>query len=47
MLFEQAIANNLPNYTKESDSAYGETLAPLDYKTELKVKTAPFANFGR
>ena len=37
MFFEQAIAHQIPGYTKESDSAYGETLAPLDYKRELKV----------
>ena len=45
MFFEQAIAHNLPNYTKESDSAYGETLAPLDYKDELKVKNAAIREF--
>lgn len=45
MFFEQAIAHNLPNYTKESDSAYGETLAPLDYKDELKVKNEAIREF--
>ncbi|MCQ2121279.1 MAG: class I SAM-dependent RNA methyltransferase [Fibrobacter sp.] len=45
MFFEQAIANNLPGYTKESDSAYGETLAPLDYKDELKIKNAAIKEF--
>lgn len=45
MFFEQAIAHNLPGYTKESDSAYGETLAPLDYKDELRVKNAAIREF--
>jgi len=45
MFFEQAIAHNIPGYTKESDSAYGETLAPLDYKTELKVKNDAIREF--
>ncbi len=45
MFFEQAIAHQLPNYTKESDSAYGETLAPLDYKDELQVKNAAIREF--
>ena len=45
MLFEQAIAHQIPNYTKESDSAYGETLAPLSYKEELKVKNDAIREF--
>ena len=45
MFFETAIANNIPNYTRESDSAYGETLAPLDYKDELKVKNEAIREF--
>ncbi|MCQ2062629.1 MAG: class I SAM-dependent RNA methyltransferase [Fibrobacter sp.] len=45
MFFETAIAHQLPNYTKESDSAYGETLAPLDYKDELQVKNAAIREF--
>ena len=45
MLFEQAIAHQIPNYTKESDSAYGETLAPLSYKEELKVKNEAIREF--
>ena len=45
MLFEQAIAHQIPGYTKESDSAYGETLAPLDYKSELKVKNDAIREF--
>ncbi len=45
MFFETAIAHQLPNYTKESDSAYGETLAPLSYKDELKVKNEAIKEF--
>lgn len=45
MFFETAIAHQMPNYTRESDSAYGETLAPLSYKEELKVKNAAIREF--
>ena len=45
MLFEQAIAHQIPGYTKESDSAFGETLAPLDYKDELRIKDDAFQEF--
>ena len=38
MFFEQAIAHQIPGYTKEADSLHGESLAMLDYKDELKVK---------
>ena len=38
MLFEQAIAHQVPGYTREADSAHGESLAMLDYKDELRIK---------
>lgn len=45
MLFEQAIARNFPNYTRESDSAHGESLAMLDYKDELNIKQLAIEEF--
>ncbi len=45
MLFEQAIANCIPNYTREADSARGESLAMMDYKDELKVKDQAIQEF--
>ena len=45
MLFEQAIAHQIPGYTKEADSLRGESLAMLDYKNELKVKNDAIQEF--
>ena len=45
MLFEQAIAHQIPGYTKEADSAHGESLAMLDYKDELRIKDAAIREF--
>ena len=45
MLFEQAIARQIPGYTKEADSAHGESLAMLDYKDELRIKDAAIREF--
>ena len=45
MLFEQAIAHQIPGYTKEADSLRGESLAMLDYKSELKVKNDAIQEF--
>lgn len=45
MFFEQAIAHQIPNYTREADSAHGESLAMLDYKSELKVKNDAIQEF--
>jgi len=45
MLFEQAIAHQIPGYTKESDSAHGESLAMLDYKDELRIKDLAIKEF--
>ena len=45
MLFEQAIAQNIPGYTREADSAHGESLAMLDYKDELHVKEVAIQDF--
>ena len=45
MLFEQAIAHQIPNYTREADSLRGESLAMLDYKDELRVKDAAIREF--
>ena len=45
MFFEQAIAHQIPGYTKEADSLHGESLAMLDYKDELKVKNDAIQEF--
>ncbi|MCF0224914.1 MAG: class I SAM-dependent RNA methyltransferase [Fibrobacter sp.] len=45
MLFEQAIANCLPNYTREANSSRGESLAMLDYKDELRIKDQAIREF--
>ena len=45
MFFEQAIAHQIPGYTKEADSLHGESLAMLDYKDELKVKNDALEEF--
>lgn len=45
MFFEQAIAHQVPGYTREADSAHGESLAMLDYKDELKVKNDAIKEF--
>ena len=45
MLFEQAIAHQIPNYTREADSLRGESLAMLDYKDELRIKDAAIREF--
>ena len=45
MLFEQAIANCIPNYTREADSAHGESLAMFGYKDELKIKEQAIKEF--
>jgi len=45
MFFEQAIANCVPNYTREADSAHGESLAMFDYKDELKIKNQAIKEF--
>ena len=45
MFFEQAIAHQIPNYTREADSAHGESLAMLDYKDELRIKDLAIQEF--
>ncbi len=45
MFFEQAIAHQIPGYTKEADSLHGESLAMLNYKDELKVKNDALEEF--
>ena len=45
MLFEQAIAHQVPGYTREADSAHGESLAMLDYKDELRIKDLAIQEF--
>ena len=45
MFFEQAIAHQIPGYTKEADSLHGESLAMLDYRDELKVKNDALEEF--
>ena len=45
MLFEQAIAHQVPGYTREADSAHGESLAMFDYKDELKIKNQAIKEF--
>lgn len=45
MLFEQSIAHQIPNYTREADSLHGESLAMLDYKDELRIKNDALQEF--
>lgn len=45
MFFEQAIAHQVPGYTREADSAHGESLAMFDYKDELKIKNQAIKEF--
>ena len=45
MFFEQAIALQIPGYTREADSAHGESLAMFDYKDELKIKNQAIKEF--
>ena len=45
MFFEQAIALQVPGYTREADSAHGESLAMFDYKDELKIKNQAIKEF--
>ena len=45
MLFEQAIAHQIPGYTREADSLRGESLAMLDYKDELRIKDLAIQEF--
>ena len=45
MFFEQAIAHQVPGYTREADSAHGESLAMFDYKDELRIKDLAIQEF--
>ena len=45
MFFEQAIAHQVPGYTRDADSAHGESLAMFDYKDELKIKNQAIKEF--